>query len=112
MSEKTLRFRPTTDPYFALRTILNDAYEQSANGKGKERHANQKPFDQQPIMCITRSVGMGFPMGQAMKKIEEAAGMLGRNQQDAAVSELLGAIVYCSAAILKIREDKKSIDTQ
>jgi hypothetical protein len=104
------RIRLTTDPYVTLRTVLNDAYLQSAEGKGKERHANQLPFDQQPILQIARSVGVGFPMGQAIKKISEASGMLARNQQDAAIAELLGAIVYSAAAILKIREDKKAID--
>lgn len=87
--------------YRSLKQVLDRAYDQSARGKGKDRHANDLPFDKQPIMQITNSVGVGFPLGQASKKITEAAGMLQRNQTDAAVRELLGAIVYICAAVIK-----------
>lgn len=90
--------------YRSLKQVLDRAYDQSARGKGKERHANDLPFDKQPIMQITNSVGVGFPLGQASKKITEAAGMLERNQPDAAVRELLGAIVYIAAAIIKVEK--------
>lgn len=90
--------------YRSLKNILDRAYEQSACGKGRERHANDQPFDKQPIMQITDAVGVGFPLGQAAKKITEAAGMLERKNTDAAVRELLGAIVYLAAAIIKVEK--------
>ena len=90
--------------YHSLERVLRKAYDQSARGKGKDRHANGKPFDRQPIMEIGRMVGPGYQMGQAMKKIQEAFGMFGRSQFDAAQAELLGAIVYASAAWLDIEE--------
>jgi hypothetical protein len=87
------------DPqYTALAAALQAAYEQSAAGKGKERHANGKPFDRQPIMEIGRMVGPGYQIGQAMKKGQEAMGMLSRNEHARARAELLGAIVYMAAA--------------
>lgn len=92
--------------YKPLSDVLDAAYEQSAYGKGRERHANEQPFLAQPIMKITGSVGTGFPLGQAAKKIDEAAGMLKRDQNGAAISELLGAIVYLCAAIIHIRKEK------
>lgn len=91
--------------YRRLKSVLDAAYEQSAYGKGKERHANDRPFDKQPIMEITEHVGPGFPLGQATKKITEAAGMLRRNEQTAARTELLGAIVYLCAALIKLEND-------
>jgi len=94
------------DPYAPLRRVLDAAYEQAANGKGKERHANDKPFDRQPIMEIARMVGPGYQLGQAMKKSQEAFGMLGRGQPDRAQAELLGAINYIAAAYLLIEEGK------
>lgn len=90
--------------YAALRAVLDAAYEQSAHGKGKVRHANEKPFTQQPIMQIGRMVGPGYPLGQAMKKAQEAGGMTQRGEIEAAKAELLGAIVYLSAACILIDE--------
>ena len=94
------------DPYASLRSVLDEAYDQSANGKGKERHANDKAFVDQPILGISRMVGVGGPAFQAMKKIQEACGMAGRDEKDAAIRELLGAIVYSAAAIIYLRENK------
>jgi len=84
--------------YTSLATALQAAYDQSAAGKGKERHANGRPFDEQPIMEIARMVGPGYQIGQAMKKGQEAMGMYGRGDRDRARAELLGAIVYMAAA--------------
>jgi hypothetical protein len=95
-------------PYVALRQVLDAAYEQSAEGKGKERHANERPFTEQPIMVIGRSVGVGFAAGQVQKKIGEAVGMSDRGEHDAAYREALGAIVYAAAAALLFLEKKKS----
>lgn len=90
--------------YGPLEDVLAEAAQQAAYGKGKERHANGKPFTQQPILEITRSVGIGFPTGQICKKTQEAIGMVARGKHDSAVAELLGAIVYAAAAIIQIRE--------
>ena len=96
-----------TDPYAPLCRVLNAAYEQAANGKGKERHANNKPFTAQPIMEIARMVGPGYQLGQAMKKSAESLGMIQRGQPDRAKAELLGAINYLAACVLLIEEDEK-----
>lgn len=86
--------------YATLRDILDEAYDQAATGKGKERHANDRPWSAQPIAEIGRMVGVGFNLGQAMKKLQEASRMEG----ETAVRELLGAIVYVASAIMLIRE--------
>lgn len=93
--------------YASLRKALNSALEQSACFKGKERHANDLPFNRQQIMQITRHVGIGFPLGQASKKINESVGMMTRKQQAAAREEILGAIVYLGAAIIFLEEQLK-----
>ena len=109
---KTLGLTPpaevTEDAYGALRGILDEAYNQSAKGKGLERHGNGRAWTEQPILAITRDTGIGFPTGQAIKKVTEAVGMLGRGEGDAAARELLGAIVYTAAAIHFIREGSAS----
>jgi len=93
-----------SDGYETLRDILDAAYKQASAGKGRERHANDKPFHDQPIMHIARKRGIGFPLGQADKKSEEAQGMIERGQVDAAIRELLGSIVYTAAAIMLLKE--------
>lgn len=90
--------------YEPLAMTLQAALDQAQAGKGKERHANGRPFDRQPIMEIGRMVGLGYPTGQAKKKTQEAVGMLNRGEPDRAVNELLGAINYLAAAIMLIRE--------
>lgn len=86
---------PLYDDYIILERVLRDAYLQASEGKGKERHANGLPFDQQKIFTISRQVGDGYVLGQAMKKLAESQGM--PNSGDA-YREILGAINYAAAA--------------
>lgn len=95
--------------YEPLADILREAYDQSAKGKGKERHANGKPFLMQPIMSIGRMVGPGYPLGQAMKKAQEAGSMFARGNTPAATAELLGVIVYTAAAVNLMREQESRL---
>jgi hypothetical protein len=99
--------------YQPLMDVLKAAYAQAASGKGMERHANGKSFTEQPIMEIGRMVGMGYQTGQAMKKAQEAGGMIGRKQFGAARAELLGAINYLAAAYILIQEmeSREHVDT-
>lgn len=90
--------------YNKLIYVLSAAYHQAAQGKGKERHARNKPFDKQPIMEISRMVGPGYATGQAMKKLQEAKSMMDRGQFAAAKAEALGAINYTAAFFLLIEE--------
>lgn len=101
--------RPTNDTvtvtvpvgYDKLHSILRLAFEQSATGKGKERHATGptgfKPWLEQPINSIGRMVGPGYSAGQVQKKVQEAVTMAGNGNVEAAKAEALGAIVYAAA---------------
>jgi len=87
--------------YESLATVLQCALDQSQSGKGKERHATgDTPFLQQPICTIGRMTGIGYNVGQAMKKGQEAM----RLPRDRAQAELLGAIVYLASAYLLLGE--------
>lgn len=96
------------DGYSLLRDILASAAEQASRGKGRERHANGKPFDRQPIMEIGRMLSSvcDGQLYQAIKKAQEASGMISRGELDAAERELLGGINYLAAAILLVREQR------
>lgn len=97
-------FETLRSMYAPLHGVLMKAYEQAMLGKGRERHANGKPFETQPMMEIGRMVGVGYHTGQAMKKAQEAGGMVERQQFMAAQAELLGAINYLAGAYLLIEE--------
>ncbi len=107
-SKLTIPVKPSFDVpgYEKLADVLTKAYDQSARGKGRERHANDKPFLEQPIFGISRMVGLGGLTYQVCKKAQEATGMHERGSNDAAQAELLGVIVYAAAAYLLIEEKK------
>lgn len=92
--------------YTKLAEVLLAAYKQASEGKGKERHANDLPFEEQPMQTINREQGSidGF-LFQARKKAIEARGLpKGRAQ-----AELLGAINYLAGAVIAL--DSWAADT-
>lgn len=85
--------------YEKLADVLRRAYDQAAHGKGRDRHANSRPFHEQPMQDLIRLHGVGFATGQASKKAGEALGLPTLERQ---VAELLGAIVYLSGAVIAL----------
>lgn len=82
--------------YETLAGVLQRALDQAQDGKGAERHADSKPFAQQPMQTIAGQVGPGFLSGQAIKKIQESRQLpAGRD-----VAELLGAINYLAGLVI------------
>ena len=102
----------TGDGYDSLRAVYTMALEQAQGGKGKERHANGQPFDQQPICQGGRRFGPGCLIYQAWKKAHETPVLLGMdNGKERAIRELLGVINYAAAAIIVLQEDSWSGST-
>lgn len=91
---------PDFTPY---RATLLRAYNMVASGKGQERHGAGRAWNDQPIMTLGRTHGVGFPLGQAAKKIEEST----RMDDEPAVREILGAIGYLCAAVQLIEEGER-----
>ena len=90
------------DDYEALMGVLRRAYAQASTGKGRERHAAEnEPFSEQVICEVTRRLGTGYPLGQAVKKIYESQRLGGPR----GVHELLGAINYIAAAVIVMEEN-------
>ena len=85
------------DGYQPLFMVLIEALEQAQNGKGKERHANDLPFAQQPMQTISDALGsIAGMLFQAAKKSAEAQKL----EYAAARRELLGAINYLAGAVI------------
>ena len=88
--------------YYSLADVLARAFYQAAEGKGKERHANAKPFTEQPMQTIAGQVGIGFLLGQAFKKAQESQGL----PHERAIAEMLGAINYLAGAVVFMERTK------
>lgn len=91
-----------------LEDVLARAYTQAAIGKGAERHADGKLFQDQPMQKIAERRGIGFILGQADKKSEEAQGLMLRGDRESAVRELLGAIVYLAGAVIFMEQSRET----
>lgn len=86
------------DEYTALHRVLRAAYDQAAVGKGAERHANSRSFEQQPMQSISDLLGDNHGLlFQAVKKVQESTRMPHYRLRE---RELLGAINYIAGAII------------
>jgi hypothetical protein len=93
------------DPnYDSLESVLNEAYEQAAFGKGKERHGHDDKFEDQVTGWI-EARGLSFCEGQAVKKVIEA-------HRTGSEADLLGAINYIAARIIAGRRSKQDVETK
>ena len=102
---------PSTPPlhvppqYRVLYDALMSAFDQAAFGKGRERHANEKAFQDQTILETARAHGLGYQTGQCEKKLREAHTLLTLDNGPArAKAEIKGAIIYAAAALIRLNE--------
>ena len=86
------------DDYLPLLRTFLGALEQAAYGKGRERHANDLPFTEQPILTMARMLDSDAGLAQqAIKKTVEARSL---PTKQARINELRGTLVYAAAMIL------------
>jgi len=93
--------RGTAAGYEMLAAVLDAALEQAQAGKGEERHAMAgERFEDQQIVQLGEWMDSGaFAVGQACKKAIEST----RLPADRAEAELLGAINYLAAEVIRLR---------
>jgi hypothetical protein len=92
--------------YVKLQAVLNMAYDRAAKGKGKERHANNQPFDEQVMARANRLTNGGFSFGQIMKKLEEIPNLKGKADK---INEMLDIIVYAAGYVMIKLEEKDDV---
>ncbi|HCI4274157.1 TPA: hypothetical protein NO534_002926 [Klebsiella pneumoniae] len=86
------------DDYLPLLRTFLGALEQAAYGKGRERHANDLPFVEQPILTMARMLDSDAGLAQqVIKKTVEARSL---PTKQARINELRGTLVYAAAMIL------------
>ena len=83
--------------YKTLPEVLQAAVEQATKGKGQRHGGDRTPFLEQPWVCLYKTHGLGFLLGQADKKYHEA---LSKEHESDKCREILGAIVYLGMALL------------
>jgi hypothetical protein len=89
--------------YDSLRRVLQGAADQASDGKGKERHADDEPFEQQKICVINRWLE-GSPVAGALFQVVKKTVESSRLSDSAAIHELQGAVNYLAAAIILLEE--------
>jgi hypothetical protein len=99
--DNTIKYEVEIDKnYASLFEQYLGALEHASVTKGKERHANGLPFEQQKICRINRNVGIGFGLGQCIKKSEEVKVL----PPEMGIKELYGVINYASGVIIVLKE--------
>lgn len=92
---------PVSNPYDTLSSIFNEALHRASEGKGKDRHANGKPFDEQPIVALNLTLSsQDGPLFQIQKKCAEASRFYASGERERAENELLDCIVYAAGAVI------------
>lgn len=92
------RSKKDRDDYLPLLRTFLGALEQAAYGKGRERHANDLPFTEQPILTMARMLDSDAGLAQqVIKKTVEARSL---PTKKARINELRGTLVYAAAMIL------------
>ena len=81
-----------------FKQVLNEIMDQVFEGKGEERHGHGASFEDQPWVEITKNVGIGFPVGQALKKLMELRSF--ENNLSAWEREAYGTGVYVVMSIM------------
>lgn len=98
--DKCIKYIKVLPGYEGLFRMLEKALNQSQIGKGKERHANDDSFEEQPICTEIPILGLGAPAYQVRKKCRESIRILEKKGPEAAIHEVCGVIVYAAAMML------------
>lgn len=88
--------------YASLVRVLVRAAEQAAGGKGRVRHANDLPFEEQRMQTLIDLHGYGFAAGQASKKVAEGLAL----PPEQCKAEILGAINYLAGIIVHMNRNE------
>lgn len=92
------RSKKDRDDYLPLLRTFLGALEQAAYGKGRERHANDLPFIEQPILTMAHMLDSDAGLAQkVIKKTVEARSL---PTKQARINELRGTLVYAAAMVL------------
>lgn len=87
--------------------IWQDVLTQVTKGKGQRHGGDTVPFLEQPWLHLAETFGVGFLLGQAAKKLQEAESV---KEGQGYISEVIGAIVYTCMALHFIRSEENATE--
>lgn len=87
--------------------IWQDVLLQVTKGKGQRHGGDTVPFLEQPWVHLAETFGVGFLLGQAAKKLQEAESV--KEGQDY-INEVIGAIVYTCMALHFTRSEENATE--
>lgn len=100
----------TTPGYEVLADVLQAAYDQSAHGKGAERHAHGNAFEDQRMQTISDL--LDSPDGMMYQVIKKMTEGIGFQEHDRREKELLGALVYLAGIVVWYRRQHEGLPTK
>jgi hypothetical protein len=99
-----MAFNKINPKYQKLVEVLVMAYLRAAEGKGHKHHSHGENFEEQWIVRGAKVFGIGGPLFQAGKKLEQAMKMEKENYPvEAIINELLDVINYSAATVIHLR---------
>lgn len=90
--------------YERLVAVFKAAHDQAALGKGKERHANDLPFEDQRMLSICRL--QGSPNGMSYQVIKKLTEGLAMPEYHRKFAELYGAINYLAGIVIFLEDQQ------
>ncbi len=93
--------------YQKLVEVLELAYLRACEGKGHQHHSHGESFDEQWIVRGTKVFGIGGPLFQSGKKLEQVMKMEKEGYPvEALINELLDVINYSAATVIHLSAGK------
>ncbi len=94
------------DPkYKCLLEVLEMAHRRASEGKGHDHHSHGEAFEDQWIIRGGKVFGLGGPLFQAGKKLEQVMKMTKENYpNENVINELLDVINYAAAGVILLKD--------
>lgn len=89
--------------YLALVEVLEMAYLRASEGKGHQHHSHGEAFEEQWIVRGAKVFGLGGPLYQCGKKLEQVMKMKQGDRIEGMINELLDVINYSAGAIISLK---------
>jgi hypothetical protein len=94
------------DPKYAkLVQVFEMAYRRASEGKGHQHHSHGEAFEEQWILRGTKVFGIGGPLFQCGKKLEQVSKMERDNYPiQEIMNELLDVMNYSAAVVIYLKD--------
>lgn len=105
-AERFFNLMGPIDPKYAkLVEVFLMAYLRASEGKGQQHHSHGEPFEEQWILRGTKVFGIGGPLFQCGKKLEQVSKMEKEKYPIQEITnELLDVMNYSAAVVIYLKD--------